>query len=201
MASMTVTGRVRATVRLKDGDVGGGARVVTLSWASDRTFPRTQGAGVAFELETGDGAVLRVEPFDALVTLPVRQSARRDDVRREAAWIAIEDEITVEGELAAATAAPTIYARRIVLAGRPQLWLPPRALARGEAEEIARAAPANDLETSLETPQETSLETSADPASEPAPEPAGADAAPEPAVARRPKKKRPDSSGTPTPIA
>src|SRR5580692_6981983 len=121
MASTTVTGRVRATVRLKngdDGDAGGDTRVVTMSWASDRTFPRTRGAGVPFELLAGDGAVLRVEPFEALVTLPVRQSARRDDVRREAAWIAVEDEITVEGELDAAT----IHARRIVTPGRPQLW-------------------------------------------------------------------------------
>ncbi|HTA17815.1 MAG TPA: hypothetical protein VK989_00900 [Polyangia bacterium] len=195
MASTTVTGRVRATVRLKNGD-GGDAQVVAVSWASDRMFPRTRGVGVAFELETSDGVVLRVEPFEALVTLPVRQSVVRDGVRREDAWIASEDELTIEGELDAAGAAPTIDARRISLDGRDamaRMRLPPGALARGEAEEIARDTPPIDPAPSA------ALEPSAAPAGvEAAAEPAGD--APAPAVARRPKKKRPDSSGTPTPI-
>jgi len=187
----TVTGRVRATVRLKNGD-GGDAQVVTLSWASDRMFPRTRGAGVAFELQTGDGVVLRVEPFEALVTLLVRRRAQHDGVWNEAAWIALEDELTVEGELVGAGPVPTMNARRIVLDGHGatvRMWLPPGALERGEAEELASAISA------IEAPPETPAE----PANvEAAPEPA--DAASEPAVARRPKKKRPDSSGTPTPI-
>jgi hypothetical protein len=96
--SLTITGRVRGTVRLKESD-GASARVVATSWASDRAFPRTSGAAVAFELEAGDGAVYRVDPFEALVALPVRETAVREGVRHEAAWIAVADEITVEGEL------------------------------------------------------------------------------------------------------
>jgi hypothetical protein len=188
MASTTVTGRVRATVRLKNGD-GGDAHVVTVSWASDRMFPRTRGVGVTFELQTSDGVSLRVEPFEALVTLPVRQSLERDGVRREDAWIAIEDELTVEGELDAAGA--TIYARRIVVAG-PEATVPmrlsPGALTSGEIEETVSATPPIDLET----PPEPAVAGDA-------PEPA-TEAASEPALTKRPRKKRPDSSGTPTPI-
>jgi hypothetical protein len=191
MASTTVTGRVRATVRLKNGD-GGDAQVVAVSWASDRTFPRTRGVGVTFELQTSDGVVLSVEPFEALVTLPVRRSGAHDGVRREDAWIAIEDELTIDGELDDAGAVPTLHARRIVLDGPEatvRMRLPPGALTGGEFEEIASVTPAIDLETPLETPPEPAN-------ADAAPEPAGA----EPAGARRPRKKRPDSSGTPTPI-
>jgi hypothetical protein len=189
MASTTVTGRVRATVRLKHGD-GGHAQVVTVSWASDRMFPRTRGVGVTFEMQTSDGVVLRVEPFEALVTLPVRRSGARDGVRREDAWIATEDEVTVDGELEAGEVA-TIRARRIVLAG-PEVTvpmrLPPGALTFGEIEEIVSATPPLDLETPLEPA------VAGD-----APEPA-TEAASEPALTKRPRKKRPDSSGTPPPI-
>jgi hypothetical protein len=194
MAPTTVTGRVRATVRLKDGD-GGDAHVVAVSWASDRTFPRTRGVGVAFEVQMEDGVSLRVEPFEALVTLPVRQSVLRDGVRREDTWIAVEDELTIDGEVDGAGAVPTLRARRIVLAGREatvRMRLPPGALTRGDFEEIAGVTPPIDRETPLETPAPEPANVDV------APEPAGAAA--EPAVARRPKKKRPDSSGTPTPI-
>ena len=98
MTHTTVTGRVRATLRLKAGGADG-AQVVATSWASDRSFPRTTGAAVPFELEAGDGAIYRVDPFEALVALPVRQRHVRAGVRHEAAWIAVADEITVEGEL------------------------------------------------------------------------------------------------------
>jgi hypothetical protein len=196
MASTTVTGRVRATVRLKigDGDADNGAQVVTVSWASDRMFPRTRGVGVTFELQTADGVVLRVEPFEALVTLPVRRTVERDGVRREDAWIAIEDELTIDGELDAGDVA-TIHARRIALAGPEAtvpMRLPPGALTSGEIVEIVSATPPGDLETPLETPPETAVAGDA-------PEPA-TEAASEPALTKRSKKKRPDSSGTPTPI-
>src|SRR5260221_8858688 len=98
MTLTTVTGRVRATVRLKTGGAAG-THVIATSWASDRPFPRTVGAAVAFELETGDGAVYRVDPFEALIALPVRQSEVRDGVRTEEAWIGPDDEITIEGAL------------------------------------------------------------------------------------------------------
>ncbi|HEX4405364.1 MAG TPA: hypothetical protein VH560_11085 [Polyangia bacterium] len=179
MSSTTVIGRVRATVLLRNGD-GGDARVVTVSWASDRSYPRTRGVGVAFELEAGDGAVLRVAPFEALVTLPVRRTVARDGVRREDAWIAVTDELTIEGQLDVTGAEPTIHARRISLDGidaNARIRLPPGALAAGDVERAS--APAAPTE---------------------APDVPAADAAAEPALARRPKKKRPDSSGTPTPI-
>jgi hypothetical protein len=73
MTHTTVTGRVRATLRLKAGGAAG-VQVVATSWASDRSFPRTTGAAVPFELETGDGTIYRVDPFEALVALPVRQT-------------------------------------------------------------------------------------------------------------------------------
>jgi hypothetical protein len=200
MSLTTVTGRVRGTVRLKaeaagaaDGD---GARVVATSWASDRSFPRTAGAAVAFELEAGDGAVYRVDPFEALVALPVRETAVRAGVRHEAAWIAVADEITVEGELERAgrgRAPPALRARRIAMAagdGRAPLHrLPPRALQRAESERIETAVaptPAPAVTTVVNVP-----------VGEPAPEAAQAEPAP-----RRAKKKRPDPSGngTPTPV-
>jgi hypothetical protein len=194
MSSTTVTGRVRGTVRLKTQAAGAadadGARVVATSWASDRSFPRTAGAAVAFELEAGDGAVYRVDPFEALVALPVRETAVRAGVRHEAAWIAVADEITVEGELERAgrgRAPPALRARRIAMAagdlGAPLHRVPPRALQRAESERI-EAAPAPAVTTVVNVP-----------VGEPAQEAAPADQAP-----RRPKKKRPDSSGTPTPV-
>jgi hypothetical protein len=185
MSLTTVTGRVRGTVRLKESEhAGPGARVVATSWASDRVFPRTLGAAVAFELEAGDGAVYRVDPFEALVALPVRETAVRAGVRHEAAWISVSDEITVEGELAAARGRTpaALRARRIAMAGAATNGaslhrVPPRGLHRAESEpiEVARAAT-----TDVSDPQ-------AEPASE--------------AAARKPKKKRPDSSGTPSPIS
>jgi hypothetical protein len=195
MSSTTVTGRVRGTVRLKteaagasDGD---GARVVATSWASDRSFPRTAGAAVAFELEAGDGAIYRVDPFEALVALPVRETAVRAGVRHEAAWIAVADEITVEGDLERAgrgRAPPALRARRIAMAagdaGAPLHRLPPRALQRAESERI-EAAPAPAVTTVVNVSVG---------------EPAPAESAPADQAPRRPKKKRPDSSGTPTPI-
>ena len=128
MTLTTVTGRVRGTVRLKAD--GAGARVVTTSWASDRPFPRTSGVAVAFELEGGDGAVYRVDPFEALVALPVRERDVRAGVRHEAAWIVIEDEITVEGELDAGGA---LRARRIAMRCARRIGMPTRALQGREA--------------------------------------------------------------------
>jgi hypothetical protein len=187
--SLTITGRVRGTVRLKESD-GASARVVATSWASDRAFPRTSGAAVAFELEAGDGAVYRVDPFEALVALPVRETAVREGVRHEAAWIAVADEITVEGELdrtGRGRAPAALRARRIALAGATANGaglhrVPPRALQRGESERIeAAAAPAVTTVVNV-----TVGESPAEPASE---------------VPRKPKKKRNDPSGTPTPVS
>jgi hypothetical protein len=208
MPLTTVTGRVRATLRLKAGGAAG-THVVATSWASDRPFPRTVGAGVAFELETGDGAVYRVDPFEALIALPVRQSAVRDGVRTEEAWIGPDDEITVEGELERAGRGrlpPALRARRIAAAkdGAALHLLPPRTLQRGESEKIEVAA------TPLATPPPTPPVTTVTPVATvavdgepapPSPTPNAEEAASaDPAVARRPKKKRPDPSGTPTPI-
>jgi len=205
MASTTVTGRVRATVRLKDDGAAGGAgvaRVVASSWASDRAFPRTQGAAVAFELQTGDGEVFRVDPFEALVTLPVRSRALREGVRHEEGWIANEDEITVEGELeraGRARQAPALRARRIAVGGAAtQHRLPPRSLRRGEFEklEVVVAPVAVVIPVPAETPA-PGADTSAPGAVAPSD---AAETSAEPTAARRPKKKRPDSSGTPTPV-
>jgi hypothetical protein len=212
MSTTTVTGRVRGTVRLKDGGhAGAGARVVQTSWASDRAFPRTTGAAVAFELEAGDGAVYRVDPFEALVALPVRETAVRDGVRHEAAWIAVADEITVEGELERAgrgRAPPALRARRIAMtttdpaapSGAGLHRLPPRALQRGESERIdAAPAPVPAVTTVVNVPVGEPPAPDAPAAEPPASSAAAASPAAEPA-ARRPKKKRPDSSGTPTPV-
>jgi hypothetical protein len=180
MSLTTVTGRVRGTVRLKHD--GAGARVVATSWASDRTFPRTVGAAVAFELEAEGGAVYRVDPFEALVALPVRETAVRAGVRHEAAWIAITDEITVEGELEhTRRSTPALRARRIAMAGSavaPLHRVPPRTLQRAESERIeAEAETTTTTTTVVEAPT--------------------GEAAAEAPVRR--KKKRPDPSGTPTP--
>ena len=219
MSTTTVTGRVRGTVRLKSADAAAdaavsGARVVATSWASDRTFPRTTGAAVAFELEAGDGAVYRVDPFEALVALPVRETAVRAGVRHEAAWIAVEDEITVEGELERAgrgRAPAALRARRIAMsssatpAGTGLHRVPPRALQRAESERIdAAATPAPAVSTVVNVlagnppaSEAGATEATTAEATAGAPrQPEGASEAP----ARRPKKKRPDSSGTPTPV-
>jgi hypothetical protein len=199
MTHTTVTGRVRATLRLKAGGADG-AHVVATSWASDRSFPRTTGAAVPFELEAGDGTIYRVDPFEALVALPVRQTNLRAGVRHEAAWSAVADEITVEGELerAGRARAPALRARRIAVTtneGAGALHrLPPRALQRGESEKIEAPAPP------LAPPPVAAVATLAAADEPPAP---GADETSSndaPDAPRRPKKKRPDSSGTPTPI-
>jgi hypothetical protein len=199
MTHTTVTGRVRATLRLKAGGAAG-AHVVATSWASDRSFPRTTGAAVPFELETGDGTIYRIDPFEALVALPVRQTALRAGVRHEAAWIAVADEITIEGELerAGRARAPALRARRISVttnegAGALQR-LPPRTLQRGESEKIEAPAPP------LAPPPVATVATVPAGGEAPAPgadETSSSDATDGP---RRPKKKRPDSSGTPTPM-
>jgi hypothetical protein len=202
MTLTTVTGRVRATLRLKAGGAEG-AHVVATSWASDRPFPRTAGAAVAFELETGDGVVYRVDPFEALVALPVRQTAVRDGVRHEEAWIGVDDEITVEGELerpGRGRLPPALRARRIASTkngGAALHRLPPRALQRGESEkiEVAAIGPATPAVTTVTT---APVDGEPVPPTQTADEPAPADPA---AAARRPKKTRPDPSGTPTPTA
>jgi hypothetical protein len=144
MALTTITGRVRATVRLK-GASDGADRVVASSWSSDRAFPRTAGVAVAFEVEAPDGAAYRVDPFDAFVTLPVRRSGEHASVRHEEAWIAVADEITIEGDLERAGRArlpPTLRARRIAAqGGAPLHRLPPRSLQRGESEPAATTEP------------------------------------------------------------
>ena len=207
----TVMGRVRATVCLKAGEAGS-PRVIVTSWASDRSFPRTVGAGVPFDLEASDGQVYRIDPFDAFVTLPVRASDSRDGVRREEGWIAAHDEITVEGELESVGRSrrpPALRARRIAMGGTPALHrLPPRALQRGEPETIrvevdARSVVSKGVESSAPAMLELTAPASEAPAMA-TPGPPTVETTPEPddaaLVPRRPKKKRPDSSGTPTPI-
>jgi hypothetical protein len=191
MSLTTVTGRVRGTVRLKEGAPGtAGACVVATSWASDRAFPRTLGAAVAFELEAGDGAVYRVDPFEAFVALPVRETAVRAGVRHEAGWISVADEITVEGEVAAARgrAPAALRARRIAMAstetnGASLHRVPPRALQRAEGERI-EAAPAPAVPASATAPVSETSET-----------------APAEGAVRKAKKKRPDPTGTPSPVS
>ncbi|HVR01483.1 MAG TPA: hypothetical protein VMT47_05095 [Polyangia bacterium] len=199
MTQTTVTGRVRATLRLKAGGADG-AHVVATSWASDRSFPRTTGAAVPFELETGDGTIYRVDPFEALVALPVRQRNLRAGVRHEAAWIAVADEITVEGELerAGRARAPALRARRIALTnteGAGALHrLPPRTLQRGDSEKIEAPAPLAPPPVATVAAAPVGGELPAPVADEAS---SSNDATDGP---RRPKKKRPDSSGTPTPV-
>jgi hypothetical protein len=172
----TVSGRVRPTVRLKQNEVPV-ACVLSSSWSSDRAFPRTVSTGVVFEIEIEDGAIFRVDPFEAFIALPVRQASRDGTTRRELAWVAVEDTITVEGAIERAGRSrlpPLLRAQRIAAAGTSgQHRIPPRTLGRGEPETAPpEAATAPDA-----------------PSQEP----------PSPIAARR-KKKRPDSSGTPTPI-
>jgi hypothetical protein len=176
MALTTITGRVRATVRLKGAD-GGGDRVVSSSWASDRSFPRTMGVAVPFEIEAPDGAVFRVDPFGALVALPVRARGARDGVRHEEAWIAFADELTIEGEVERAARnrqPPALLAHRIAAAGAAPLHrLPPRTLQRGESERVEAVAAA--------------AATSETPAPPPAQSPEGQSPAPSPGGRRRPR--------------
>jgi hypothetical protein len=199
MTHTTVTGRVRATLRLKAGGADG-VQVVATSWASDRSFPRTTGAAVPFELETGDGTIYRVDPFEALVALPVRQTSLRAGVRHEVAWIAVSDEITVEGELerAGRARAPALRARRISVTANEGAGalhrLPPRTLQRGESEKIDAPAPP------LAAPPVATVATVPAVGELPAPDPDETSSNGATDGARRPKKKRPDSSGTPTPV-
>jgi len=198
MLLTTITGRVRATVRLK-GAGDGGDRVVATSWSSDRAFPRTVGVAVAFEVEAADGAAYRVDPFEAVVTLPVRRSGEREGVRHEEAWIAIADEIIVEGELERAGRGrqpPALRARRIAASGPAPLHrLPPRSLQRGDSERLEPApAPPPPSPAAAPEPSADLAPTEAPPPPAPAP---AAEAADSVLPARKPKKKRPDSSGPP----
>lgn len=139
----TVSGRVRPTVRLRQDDVDA-ACVLATSWASDRPFPRTVGVGVAFEIETASGEIFRIDPRAAVIALPVRRRERKNGVSREYAWVALDDEITVEGELdhgGRSRRPPALHATRIALAapgvdvqsGRHHI--PPRALIQGQADQ------------------------------------------------------------------
>jgi hypothetical protein len=158
MALTTITARVRATVRLKGADAAGD-RVVSSSWSSDRAFPRIVGVAVPFEVEAADGAVFRVDPFGALVALPVRRRDARDGVRHEEAWIAFADEITIEGEVERAARnrqPPALLARRIAAAGTAPLHrLPPRSLQRGESERVEAPAAAPTEETPAQPPAQS----------------------------------------------
>jgi hypothetical protein len=184
---ITVNGRVRATVRLTANAVDG-ACVVASSWSSARVFPRTVACGVAFEVETAEGDLYAVDPFEALIVVPVRRRVVREDTRTEDAWIADGDELQVEGELqpARGRARPVLRARRLSTpaSGATHL-IPPRSLTRGESERLVAPPVADDGPS---PPPEALAEAPAEAASEPEQAP------------RRPKKKRPDSSGTPTPI-
>jgi hypothetical protein len=204
MVPTLVTGRVRATVRLKSsGD--GPARVVMSSWSSDRPFPRTVGVGVPFEIETADGAIYRVDPFEALVSLPVRHTAEHAEARHEEAWIAAADEIAVEGELERAGRTrlpPTLHARRIASIaskGAAALHrLPPRTLQRGESEKLEAPPPlaaATPPPVAAATPPPVAAATPAVPA---ATAPAAPELAP-PRASMRMKKRRPDAPGAPPP--
>ncbi len=196
---ITVHGRVRATVRLTANGVDG-ACVVASSWSSARVFPRTLAAGVTFELETAEGELYTIDPFEAVVVLPVRRRVVVEDTRTEDAWIADGDEVEIEGELqpARGPARPVLLARRLSTpAGGTTHLIPPRSVTRGESERIeapVAAAPAAlppVVETPTSAPDEPAVITEA------AESPASSESEQAP---RRPKKKRPDSSGTPTPI-
>jgi hypothetical protein len=183
----TVSGRVRPTVRLKQNEVPVDC-VLSSSWSSDRAFPRTVAAGVTFEIETEGGDVLRVDPFEAVIALPVRQASRDGAIRRELAWACVEDVITVEGEVergGRSRLPPLLRAHRIVVVVDfpGQHRIPPRTLGRGETE---KAAPEEPAAPHAGTTADTAV-ASPSPQADP------------PNTGRR-KKKRPDSSGTPTPI-
>jgi hypothetical protein len=146
----TVTGRVRPTVRLRQTDVDA-ACVLATSWSSDRPFPRTAGVGLPFEIETATGEVFRVDPFNALVALPVRRRERAGGVRREYSWVAPADEVVVEGEIdrdGPSRLPPALHACRIDLRapdGAAHHRVPPRALVPGEADDgsVSAAPPPN----------------------------------------------------------
>ncbi|HVZ72085.1 MAG TPA: hypothetical protein VHJ20_06890 [Polyangia bacterium] len=136
---ITVNGRVRATVRLKHDDLEGidVPCVVESSWSSARAFPRTTGSGVPFEIETSDGDVYVVDPFEALLVLGVRWRDARDGARTEAAWISPGDSVEIEGDVQRGRTHPTLRARRISTGGAAQTHrVPPRSLARGLAEKV-----------------------------------------------------------------
>ena len=146
-----VSGRVRGTVQLRQDEVGA-ACVLATSWSSERAFPRTVGVGVTFEIETDGGQILRVDPFDAVVALPVRRYDRRVGVSREYAWIGPDDEVTVEGDFVAGdpdpSQPPCLRATRIAAAaaGCARHHVPPRSLRTGQAAErtTAGASPEAD---------------------------------------------------------
>jgi hypothetical protein len=136
----TVTGRVRPTVRLRQDEVDAPC-VLATSWSSERQFPRTVGVGVPFEIETSAGEVFRVDPFDAVVALPVRRHDRTAGVLREYAWVAPDDEVTIEGDIdrdGPSRLPPALHATRIAVvttATGGRHHIPPRALRAGEADE------------------------------------------------------------------
>jgi hypothetical protein len=123
-------------------------------------------------------------------------------VRHEAAWIAVADEITVEGELerAGRARAPALRARRIAATtneGAGVLHrLPPRTLQRGESEKIEAPAPP------LAPPPVATVTAAPVVGGEPPAPVADETSSSNDATdgPRRAKKKRPDSSGTPTPV-
>jgi hypothetical protein len=215
---ITVNGRVRATVRLKADTApeGAGATcVVASTWASNRPFPRTAATGVAFELETADGEIYGVDPFEALLALPVRRRETDGDTRAEAAWIGHGDEVTVEGDLRrGGRGAPKqiVHALRLAtLAATSVHRVPPRALSRGEAEkvevprEVAATATATPTATvaAATTPAATETAVTDEPATtagDASTSPSASSPGTEGPTRKPPKKKRPDSSGTPTPI-
>jgi hypothetical protein len=206
---LVISGRVRATVRLKSDGVPATC-VVSTSWSSDRPFPRTLGTGVVFDVETAEGEVFAVDPFDALVVLPVRRRGSRDGVRLEEGWLAHGDTVDVAGELRPGRGR-VLRASRIALGAAPGSHrVPPRSLVRGELEKVELAkkptqaapvlvegAPAPDPVLS---PVLTPEPAPAPEATEEAPKAEASTAAEDGQPARRPKKRRPDSSGTPTPI-
>jgi hypothetical protein len=142
----TVTGRVRPTVRLRQTEVDA-ACVLATSWSSDRPFPRTAGIGLHFEIETATGEVFRVDPFDALVALPVRRREHAGGVRREYGWVAPADEVVVEGEIdrdGPSRLPPALHACRIDLRAPDSTAhhrVPPRALVPGEADDGSAPPP------------------------------------------------------------
>ncbi|MDB4983634.1 MAG: hypothetical protein JWM82_4386, partial [Myxococcales bacterium] len=135
---ITVHGRVRATVRLTANGLDG-ACVVESSWSSARVFPRTLASGVTFEVETAEGELYAVDPFEAVIVLPVRRRVVIDDTRTEDAWIADGDEVQLEGELqpARGRGRSVLRARRLsTSAGGTTHLIPPRSLTRGQSEAV-----------------------------------------------------------------
>src|SRR5436190_10558389 len=132
---ITVRGRVRPTVRLKR-DGGGAPCVLATSWASDRPFPRTSGAGVTFEIETESGEALRVDPFEALAVVPVRRRERGEGggPAREEGWLAVGEEVIVDGERDGNVVRAARIAGADAGAGGETHRVPPYRLAIGEEQ-------------------------------------------------------------------